>query len=35
MIEGLAIDGKVIHEHLHDFLNHVRENGHRAPLERS
>jgi hypothetical protein len=35
MIEGLDIGGKVIHENLHDFLNHVRENGHHAPLERS
>ena len=35
MIEGFAIDGKIIHENLHDLLNHVRENRHHAPLERS
>ena len=34
-MEGFAIDGKIIHEHLHDFLNHIREDGHHAPLERS
>ena len=34
MIEGRPIDREVIHENFHNFFNHVRENGHHAPLER-
>jgi hypothetical protein len=34
MIKGFPNDGKVIHENFHDFLNHVRENRHHAPLKR-
>ena len=35
MIKGFSIDGEVVHENFHDLLNHVRENRHHAPLERS
>ena len=33
MIECIPIDGKVVHENFHCFLNHVREDRHHAPLE--
>jgi len=35
MIEGFPIDRKIVHEDFHDFLDHVRENRHHTPLERS
>jgi hypothetical protein len=32
-LECFAINGEIIHEHLHDFLNWVREYHHHAPLK--
>jgi hypothetical protein len=33
MIEGLTINREVIHEDLDNIFDHVREDGHHAPLE--
>jgi hypothetical protein len=32
-LECIAIDGEIVHEHLHDLLNQVREYHHHAPLK--
>jgi hypothetical protein len=32
-LEYFAINGEIIHEHLHDFLDQVREYHHHAPLK--
>jgi hypothetical protein len=34
MIKGFPIDGEVIHENFQDFLDHIEENRHHAPLKR-
>jgi hypothetical protein len=34
MIKGFLIDGEVAHENFHDFLDHIGENRHHAPLKR-
>ena len=33
IIESLTIDEKIIHENFHDFFDHIREDGHHAPLK--
>jgi hypothetical protein len=33
ILESFAIDGEIIHEHLHDLLDQIREYCHRAPLK--
>jgi hypothetical protein len=33
ILKSFAIDGEIIHEHLHDLLDQIREYRHHAPLK--
>jgi hypothetical protein len=33
ILESFAVDREIIHEHLHDFLDQIREYRHHAPLK--
>ena len=34
MIKSFSIDGEIVHENFHDFLDHVCKDRHHAPLKR-
>jgi hypothetical protein len=33
ILECFAVNGEIIHEHLHDLLDHIREHHHHVPLK--